>query len=109
MNLVVEWTDESDDESDDAVVAQFAQDVLGTLDQNSKAADLYYPFVYINDAGMGENPFLLYVNGTSLPTMRAIRQKYDPTGMFQYLQPGILSSGCSLSAPVLDMHGSHSS
>lgn len=84
MNLYVEWSDESDD----AVVAQFAQDALGTLDQNSKAASLYYPFVYINDAGMGENPFLLYGTGTSLPTMRAIRQKYDPTGMFQYLQPG---------------------
>ena len=73
MNLVVEWVDESDD-------AQFAQDVLGQLDQRSKKAGLYYPFIYINDAGMGENPFALYGNGTSLPRMRTTRQRYDPTG-----------------------------
>lgn len=84
MNLVVEWVNDSDD----ATVAQFAQDILGQLDQNSKAADLYYPFIYVNDAGMGENPFVLYGNGTSLPKMRTTRQKYDPTSVFQYLQPG---------------------
>ena len=75
------------------MVAHFAQDVLGTLDQNSKAASLYNSFVYINDAGMGEDSFPLYGNGTSLPTMRAIRQKYDSTGMFQYLRPGGVKLG----------------
>ena len=84
MNLVIEWVNESDD----ATVAQFAQDVLSQLDQKSQAANLYYPFIYVNDAGMGENPFALYGNGTSLPKMRKTRQKYDPTGVFQYLQPG---------------------
>ena len=84
MNLYVEWAAAEDD----AVVAQFAQSVLTTLDQNSKAVGLYYPFIYLNDAGMGENPFLLYGKGKSLPALRAIRQKYDPSGLFQYLQPG---------------------
>lgn len=63
------------------------------MDVTALDSSLYYPFVYINDAGMGENPFPLYGNGTSLPTMRAIRQKYDPTGMFQYLQPGGIKLG----------------
>ena len=89
MNLVIEWVNESDD----ATVAQFAQDVLGQLDQKSQAANLYYPFIYVNDAGMGENPFASYGNGTSLPKMRKTRQKYDPTGVVQYLQPGGFKHG----------------
>jgi len=84
MNLYVEWLNESDD----ARVAQFAQNILAKLDQNAKAADLYYPFVYINDAGMGESPFPQYGKGKSLQAMRTTRQKYDPSAMFQYLQPG---------------------
>ena len=84
MNLYVEWSNESDD----ATIAQFAQSILAKLDNSAKAVGLYYPFVYINDAGMGENPFSLYGNGRSLETMRATRSKYDPTAMFQYLQPG---------------------
>lgn len=89
MNLVMEWLDETDD----PVVAQFAQDVLQALDSKSKALGLYYPFVYLNDAGAGENPFSLYGNGTSLPKLRDTRRKYDPTGMFQCLQPGGLKLG----------------
>ena len=81
MNLVVEWVDESDD----ATVAQFAQDVLSQLDQKSQAAGLYYSFIYVNDAGMGEDSLR---QRHKLPKMRRTRQKYDPTGVFQYLQPG---------------------
>ena len=84
MNLVLQWRSEADD----ARIAQFARDMLSQLDQASKNAGLYYPFVYINDSGSGENPFALYGKGKSLAKMRAIRQKYDPTGVFQYLQPG---------------------
>lgn len=84
LNLYVQWSNESDD----VTIAQFGQKSLAKLEQKSKAAGLYYPFVYLNDAGSGENPFSVYGNGKSLPNLRAIRQKYDPTGVFQYLQPG---------------------
>ena len=66
-------------------VAQFAQDILAKLDDRSRGLDLYYQFIYIGDAGMGEDPFSLYGSGKSLLRMKAIRKKYDPSAMFQYL------------------------
>ena len=84
MNLYVEWTNAADD----AVIAGFAEDILMRLDVNTQEANLYYPFVYIGDAGMGEDPFPLYGHGRSLERMRSIRSIYDRSAMFQYLQPG---------------------
>lgn len=84
FNLYVRWSNASDD----SAITQFAQQVLRELDRRSQSLGLYYPFAYLNDAGSGENVFLLYGGGKSLPRMRQIRQKYDPSGLFQYLQPG---------------------
>ncbi len=62
--------------------------MLQAIDQKAKAAGLYYPFVFLNDAGPGENPFVTYGGGKSLSRLRQIRQKYDPTQVFQRLMPG---------------------
>ncbi len=61
----------------------FSRKLTATIDAKTKAAGLYYPSIYLNDAGKGQNPFVLYGGGKSLPRMLAIRKKYDPEGIFQ--------------------------
>ena len=89
MNLYIEWMNESDD----VPVTHFAQEALAELDAQAQAAGLYYPFIYINDSGTGESPFALYGNGTSLDRLKKVRAKYDPSAVFQRLQPGGFKTG----------------
>jgi len=49
---------------------------------------LYYPYIFLNDAGSGQLPLSLYGDGQSLPKMKAIAQKYDPDDIFQNLASG---------------------
>jgi len=56
------------------------------LTEKAKALGLYYPFIYMNDAGAGQQPFPLYGKGKSIGKMRQIRQKYDPQGVLQSLE-----------------------
>ena len=62
--------------------------MLEEIDRKTKAAGLYYPFIFLNDAGPGENPFATYDKGKSLSRMRSVRQQYDPQAVFQKLMPG---------------------
>ena len=72
-----------DSASDDALIKSFSRTQGDLLNKKAKAAGLYYPFIYINDASPGQNPYPLYGKGRSLPKLRQIRQKYDPSGLFQ--------------------------
>ncbi|KAK3946262.1 FAD-binding domain-containing protein [Diplogelasinospora grovesii] len=72
----------------DAVAAEWSRNVTADLDARARAAGLSYPFVYINDAGFTEKVFSNYGGGKSLPKMKAIAKKYDPSGVFQTLMPG---------------------
>jgi len=74
--------------SDDAYLLDFLTSLVQAIDTASKAADLYYPFVFLNDAGAGQSPFPLYGGGSSLPKMQAIAEKYDPQRVFQKLATG---------------------
>ncbi|KAI4861342.1 FAD binding domain protein [Hypoxylon rubiginosum] len=84
FNLVVEYTNEQDD----AAVTAFNTAALHALNTASKAANIYYPFQFLNDAGAGEQVFSLYGKGKSLARMKSIRSAYDPDGIFQDLMPG---------------------
>ncbi|OCL11143.1 FAD-binding domain-containing protein [Glonium stellatum] len=66
----------------------FATNLVADIDRKAKAAGLYYPFNYINDAGSTQLIYGLYGGGKSLPKMEAIAKKYDPSGVFQKLEPG---------------------
>ena len=99
-----QWEDAADDET----VVNFSKTTIAAIDAKSKAADLFYPFIYLNDAGGTggyENVFQYYGGGKSLPKMRRIAKKYgnrsnstasfreliiftDPKAVFQKLQPG---------------------
>lgn len=84
LNLYLRWSSASDD----SLITQFGQQALLKLQSRAEERNLTYPFVYLNDAGAGQDPFALYGGGRSLPRMRAVRQTYDPSGVFQDLQPG---------------------
>lgn len=68
--------------------------VTANLTARAKAMGLYYPFVYMNDAAAGQNPFPLYGKGKSLPRLLAVQEKYDRKGFFKYF----LASGFKLKA-----------
>jgi hypothetical protein len=64
-------------------VQQFNRDITDRLICQLQAKDLYYPFYYLNDAGGDQEIYRFYGGGKSLRRMKAIRQKYDPKGIFQ--------------------------
>ncbi|KAI9787987.1 MAG: hypothetical protein M1816_007291 [Peltula sp. TS41687] len=69
--------------ADDAYLLNYLSTLVERLDAASKAAGMYYPFIFLNDAGQGQRPFDLYGAGTSLPRMRAVSARYDPSAVFQ--------------------------
>lgn len=83
-----------ENESDDAQMIAWGKDIVADLTQKAKAAGVYYPFIYMNDAAAGEKPFPLYGKGKSLPLLKAIQQKYDPQGLLKNLE----ASGFKLDA-----------
>lgn len=84
FNLYLRWSKTSDDQ----FMMQFATSVLAAVDQQAKAQNISYPFLFLNDAAAGQDIFASYGKGKSLPRLRRIRGKYDPDGVFQNLQPG---------------------
>lgn len=62
--------------------------LVNSIDSASKAAGLYYRYVFFNDGGKGQSPFPTYGQGRRLPVMQAIAKRYDPRGLFQRLASG---------------------
>lgn len=76
------WSDAVDDD----IVYSFSRDAGAKLIQEAKTAGQYYPFIYLNDAAKGQNPFSLYGKGKSLPRLKQVRRRYDPNGIFQQFE-----------------------
>ena len=76
------WTDEKDGE----FMRSFIKDTVALIEEKAKAAGVYYPFVYLNDAAGGQAVFEHYGGGESLPKMKQISKKYDPEGFLQKLE-----------------------
>lgn len=73
----------------DNFVDKFLKNITYTLEAKSKQQGLYYPYIYLNDAGgFQQNTLSLYGKGKSLPKMKQIAEKYDPQGVFQRLLHG---------------------
>ncbi|TVY35526.1 Bifunctional solanapyrone synthase [Lachnellula occidentalis] len=73
--------------SDDAAITAIAQKLIADIDAATQAAGQYSPFKYLNYAAYWQNPIASY--GTaSLQNLKAVAQKYDPTGVFQIGSPG---------------------
>lgn len=74
--------------ADDAYVDNFLKTLTAKTDAAAKAANLYYPFVFLNDAGGWQKTLSLYGRGKSFPRLNAVANKYDPDGVFQTLDGG---------------------
>ncbi|KAI1355393.1 hypothetical protein F5Y01DRAFT_327106 [Xylaria sp. FL0043] len=77
--LTITWTDAAED----ATVNSLAQRIVRTVERRTLALGLYYPFIYLNDAGPSQRPFETYGGGRSLYRLQAIRAKYDPNGFLK--------------------------
>jgi len=64
--------------------------MMQQIQSKAKAAGLDYPFLFLNDAGPGEDPFVTYGNLTRL---RQVRRTYDAGEVFQRLMPGGFKTG----------------
>ncbi|KAL8734869.1 MAG: hypothetical protein Q9166_001221 [cf. Caloplaca sp. 2 TL-2023] len=77
--IFVNWSNAKDD----ALVKSYTDRVLASNDRQTKARGLYYPWLFLNDAGVTQDPISTYGYGASLPRMKAVSRKYDPQGFFR--------------------------
>lgn len=78
---------------DDALVKSYTDKVLESIDKQAKAKNLAYPFRFLNDAGLTQDPISTYGYGASVARMKAVSKKYDPQGFFQANVPGFKLGG----------------
>jgi hypothetical protein len=74
--------------SDTEYLQGWINGLLNRIERQAKAAGIYYPFRYLNDAGKGQRVLQLYGNGKSFAKMKAVAAKYDPNSVFQKLLSG---------------------
>ncbi|ROW15368.1 hypothetical protein VPNG_02261 [Cytospora leucostoma] len=75
------WSDAADDET----IYAFTSSALANLTTKAKEQDVFYDFVYLNDAAAGQSPYETYGKGKSLPRLKEIQARYDPLSVFKDL------------------------
>lgn len=81
------------DASADGLVQQFLDNSIATLENDAKANNVFYPWLFLNDAGIDQDPIATYGYGVSKEKMLAVAKKYDPRGIFQKNIPGYKLGG----------------
>ncbi|KAF2844786.1 FAD binding domain-containing protein [Plenodomus tracheiphilus IPT5] len=76
-----------DDESKDTILNREAQEFMNAAKEEAKTRGLYSRYIYLNYAGPYQNVIPSY-GEANLAKLKAIAKKYDPTAIFQKLQPG---------------------
>ena len=82
--IYAEWFDASLD----SVIQRFLDASIASLEGDAKANNIYYPWLFLNDASIDQDPISTYGYGASQAKMVAIAQQYDPQGVFQKNVPG---------------------
>ncbi|CAG5161870.1 uncharacterized protein ALTATR162_LOCUS6113 [Alternaria atra] len=77
------WSNSADDEK----VNQFAARIKDRCVEAAKAAGKSNDYLYMNYASPYQNPVARY-GAANQARLKAISKKYDPTGVFEILQPG---------------------
>ncbi|KAJ5484687.1 FAD linked oxidase N-terminal [Penicillium expansum] len=73
------WSNAEDDDT----MYQFSRNAAKSIRRQTEPLGLYHPFVFLNDAGKGQDPFPAYGGGKSLRRMRDIQANYDPEGFLK--------------------------
>ncbi|KAM0200592.1 hypothetical protein ACHAPQ_007832 [Fusarium lateritium] len=84
------WVEQSctwSHESDDARMEKFFRDVNAKILEKLQAANLTSKYHYLNDADKGQPVFESYA-AKNLKKLKAIREKYDPEGLYTDQMPG---------------------
>ncbi|KAI0846070.1 oxidase/Diels-Alderase [Daldinia vernicosa] len=74
-------------EKDDATVYQILEDILAATESYTTSRNVHLPFVFLNDAWSGQQPFVGY-GQDSHNKLLAASKKYDTRQMFQKLVTG---------------------
>lgn len=82
-NLAMMWADKADE----ARIRSFTNELEQRLTAQAKAKDLENDFIYMNYAWPHQDVIASY-GPSSQQRLKSIAAKYDPTGVFQKLQPG---------------------
>lgn len=83
LHVAAWWNDESDDDT----IYAFASKVLKRIKAESVKLDLASDYIYMNYASTFENVVASY-GSENAAKLKKVAASYDPTGVFQALQPG---------------------
>lgn len=83
VDIAIMWSTASDDEAVFAAAARF----INRANETAYAQGLGHPYIYQNYAAIQQPVFQGY-GQKNLAKLRAASKKYDPTGVWQKLQPG---------------------
>lgn len=87
--IFAEWADPADD----MIIQRFIDTSRESLEREARENHILYPFIFLNDAGIKQDPISTYGYGASVEKLGAIAKKYDPRGVFQKQVPGFKISG----------------
>jgi hypothetical protein len=73
--------------SDDEAVLTAAQNIVTSINATAHQLGLGHRYIYQNYASEAQNVFWGY-GEENLEKLKAVSKKYDPTGVFENLQPG---------------------
>ncbi|EPS36796.1 hypothetical protein H072_9662 [Dactylellina haptotyla CBS 200.50] len=83
MNIDIGWSNETDDKR----VMAGARSIVSRSIAAAKAKGLHNQFLYQNYAALQQDVFPSY-GSANYAKLKAVSRKYDPTGVWQKLQPG---------------------
>ena len=83
FNTALQWSNAADD----VRVYAAARNTINRSTAEAKARGLSFKYIYENYAAAEQDVFESY-GSANHAKLKAISKKYDPTGVFQTLQPG---------------------
>ena len=83
INFNAAWNSKDDDPKYNRVI----NSIIAVLKTEAKRRNLDNDFVYLNYASEYQDPFGSY-GAKNKERLKSVSRKYDPKGVFQYLQPG---------------------
>lgn len=66
------------DAKNDTLIETWARETLKAVEKRGREEEIFYPFVFLNDAAPWQKPFETYGEGKSLAKLREVSKKYDP-------------------------------